>query len=189
MLTILLFCHLLGVVMLFSGEALALAGHVRLDRATTVAEVRSALRDLPVVAPLMGIGAGLVILAGIALVYQGGFGWTTAWIDVSFVIAIILAVNGPLTNGKRSEAILALAKQSQDGPITLEIEAARADRFLGYSMFFSGMELVALLYIMTAKPDWVGCIVAVALAAAVAIVPTMRQSRRNPSSDALSAKS
>ena len=178
MLQTLLFFHLLAVVMLFSGMALEVAAFVRLHRATTLAQARAAMLNIPVIGPLMGIGALLLIGAGIAMVYVGDFGWAPPWVNLTFVLTIILAVNGPLTNGKRSEAILALASQAGDGPINPEIHRARCDRFLNYSIFLSACELVAALYIMTTKPIFAACITAVVLAALVAIVPTAAVLRR-----------
>jgi uncharacterized membrane protein len=127
----------------------------------------------------MGIGSLLLIVMGIALVYAGGFSWNSAWLSVVFILTILLAINGPVTNGKRSEAIYSLAAGAGEGPVTPEIHAARSDRLLNYSVFLSACELVAALYIMTAKPDFGPCIAAIALAAAVAVIPTASLLRRS----------
>jgi hypothetical protein len=183
----LLFFHILAVVMLFSGIAIELAAFARLHRAATLAEVRAATLNFPAVGPLMGIGSLLLISMGIAMVYVGGFGWEPAWIDVAFVVTIVLAVNGPITNGRRSDAIHALAAKAGDGPITAEIQAARADRFLNYSIFLSACELVAALFIMTAKPELGVCISAVVIAAIAAIIPTVLVLRRSEQAAAVKA--
>jgi uncharacterized membrane protein len=173
MLQTLLFVHLLAVVTIFSGLALELASFFRLHRATTLAEVRAATLNVPLVGPLMGIGVLLLLGAGIALVYVGGFGWAPSWVNVTFVVTLILAINGPVTNGKRSEAIRALALQAGDGPVTPEIQRARCDRFLNYSVFLSACALFAALYVMTTKPGFAGCVAALVIAAIVAIIPTV----------------
>jgi uncharacterized membrane protein len=180
MLQTLLFFHILGVVMLFSGISMELAAFARLHRASTLAEVRAATLNFPIVGPIMGIGALLVIAMGIAMVYAGGFGWGSAWVNVAFVLTVILAVNGPITNGRRSDAIHALAAKAGEGPLTAEIQAARSDRFLNYSVFLSVCELVAALYVMVFKPDLGPCVWAVILAAAAAAIPTALVLRRRP---------
>ncbi len=179
MLQTLLFFHILGVGTIFSALGLELAGFVRVHRATSLAEVRAATLNVPLIGPMMGVGVLLLVGAGIAMVYVSGFGWAPSWVNVTFVLTIILAVNGPITNGKRSEAIRALALQAGDGPISPEIERARCDRFLNYSIFVTACEILVALFIMTTKPAFATCIIAIVLAAAVAVVPTMLVLRRH----------
>lgn len=170
MLQILLFLHVAAVAMLFSGIVLEIAGFARLHRAQTIAQVRAAALNFPVVGPLMGLGALLLIAAGIAMVYVGGFGWTPPWIGVTFILTIILAVNGPITNGRRSDAIHELAAKGGDGPITAELQSARSDWFLNYSIVLTVCELLAALFMMTTKPGLTGCIASVIAGAVVPFI-------------------
>lgn len=185
MLQILLFLHILAVVMLFSGIALEIAGFVRLQRATTCAQARAATLNFPLVGPLMGFGVLLLLGAGIAMVYLGGFGWKPPWIGVTFVVTIILAVNGPLTNGRRSQAISVLAARAGDGPVTAKLRTACNDWFLTYSILLTPCELVAALFMMTTKPGFIACITAVIFAALVPLVltPLVLGRRQQPASE------
>ena len=176
MFTALLFLHLLAVAMLFAAIGLELAAYYQLHRATTVSQARAAMLNMPLVGPLMGGGVGLLIVAGLSMVYVGGFGWQP-WVAVAVIVTVLLAINGPVTNGKRGEAIYALIDKAPDGPITPEIIAARADRVLNYSVFVTACELVAALYIMTNKPGLIACIAAVLIAAVLAALPTVRVPR------------
>lgn len=169
----LLFLHLLAVGMLFAGIGVEIAAYYQLHRATTVSQARAAMLNMPLVGPLMGGGALLLIAAGLAMVYVGGFGWQP-WVVVAVVVMLVLAVNGPVTNGKRGEAISVLVDKAPDGPITTEIGAARADRVLNYSVFLTACELIAALYIMTNKPGLIACIAVVLIAAAIAALPMLR---------------
>ena len=178
MLQVLLFFHLLAVVTLFSAMAVELIGFARLHRASTLADVRIATLNFPLVGPMMGLGTLVLIAAGIALIYVGGFGWAPPWVNITFLLTIILAINGPITNGKRCGVIHALATQAGDGPITQEIQAARADRILNYSIYLSAWELVAALFIMTTKPGLAICVTAVLFAAVLAGVATFLVLRR-----------
>lgn len=182
MLQILLFVHILAVVMLFSGIALELVAFTCLHRAATVGEVRAATQNFPFVGPLMGMGSLLLVGAGIALVYAGGFGWSQPWIDVTFFLTLILAVNGPVTNGKRSQAIHRLAAEAPEGPLTADIRRARSDGFLNYSINLSLFELIAALFIMTTKPGISACIGAVLLGAVAAAGTATLLSRRSAKS-------
>lgn len=173
----LLFFHLLAVALLFAGMGIELAVYFALYRAQTVAQARAALYTAPLIGPIMGLGLLLLVVMGVALVYVGGFGWQP-WTIVAFAVTIILGINGPLTNGKRGEALYRLAQNASDGPITPELEAARKDRVLNYSIYTTACELVAALYIMSNKPDLGGSLLAVAIAAAIAVLPMALVTRK-----------
>lgn len=177
MFLILLFFHLLAVAMLFAATGIELAVYVALHRAQTVAQARAALSNGPLIGPIMGLGVLLLVAMGLAMVYAGSFGWQP-WTVVVFIATIVLAVNGPLTSGKRGEALYRLAQDATDGPITPELEAARSDRVLNYSVFMTACELIAALYIMSNKPGLAGSLWAVAIAAAVALVPMALVTRK-----------
>lgn len=177
MFTVLLFFHLLAVAMLFAAMGIELAGYIALHRAQTVAQARAALSSGPLIGPIMGFGVVLLVAMGVAMTYAGGFGWQ-AWVTVAFIATIVLAINGPLTNGKRGEALYRLAQNATDGPITPELEAARSDRVLSYSVFMTACELIAALYIMSNKPGLAGSLLAVAIAAMVALVPMALVTRK-----------
>lgn len=163
--------------MLFAALGIELALYVALHRAQTVAQARAALSNGPFIGPVMGLGVLFLVTMGVAMVYVGGSGWQP-WTIVAFVVMIVLAVNGPLTNGKRGEAIYRLAQVATDGPITGELEAARSDRVLNYSVFVTACELIAALYIMSIKPGLAGSLWAVAIAAALAVVPMALVTRK-----------
>jgi hypothetical protein len=173
----LLFLHLVAVAILFAAMGVELAAYVALHRAQTVAQARAAFWNAPFIGPSMGLGVLLLIAAGVAMIYVGGFRWQP-WIIVAFVITIVLAINGPITNGKRGEALYRLAQNAPDGPIPPELAAARADRVLNYSVFMTACELIAALYIMTNKPDLAGSLLTIAIAALVAVVPMALVTRR-----------
>lgn len=178
MFLILLFVHLLAVAILFAAIGIELAEYVALRRAQTKAQVLAALSSTPLIGPLMGLGVSLLVARGVAMVYVGGFGWQP-WTIVVFVTTIVLAINGPITNGKRGEALYRLAQNAPEGPITPELKAARGDRVLNYSVFMTACELIAALYIMSNKPGLAGSLVTVAIAALVAVIPAALVTRRD----------
>lgn len=174
----LLFFHVLAVAMLFSGITLEVTGFARLHRAITLAEARAATANFALVGPLMGGGSLILIIAGVAMVYVTGFGWSPAWISVTAIMTIVLAINGPLLNGRRCEHISKLANTGADGPITPELDRARNDGLLTYSLFLTLCVLIAALFMMTVKPGVSGCITSVVLAALTALIPAALIVRR-----------
>lgn len=173
MLQALLFLHLLAAAMLFAGLGIETAAFIQLHRATTVEQARGAMLPMPMVGPIMGPSAGILILAGLGLAFMTGFGWQP-WTVTGLLVAVALAINGPLTNGRRMERIFELVAEAPNGPITARLETARCDRFLTYSVASMLTLLIAMLYVMSNKPPLAGCIIAVLLALAVPLIPALR---------------
>lgn len=178
MLQTLLFFHILAVIGLFAGMTLEFAALIRVHRAGTLAEVRAALLNMPAIGPIMGISTLLLLAMGISMIYAGGFAWSTGWINVVFVLTLILAVLGPAVSGRKADALHALAAQAGDGPITPAIDAARRDRIFNYMAFMSLFELIAALYVMVVKPELVSSVIVVAAAAVLAFIPATLTARR-----------
>lgn len=178
MLQTLLFFHILAVAGLFAGIAIELAAVLRVHRANTMAEVRAALLNTPVVGPIMGISSLLLLAMGISMIYAGGFGWSAGWINVVFIVTIALAVLGPAVTGRRADALHAMAAQGGDGAITPAVDAARRDRLFNYMVFMSLLELVAALYVMVARPEALSAVIVVVAAAVVAVIPAALVTRR-----------
>lgn len=168
----LLFFHLVAVALLFSGMGIEIAAVLALHRASSVEQIRAAMLNGPLVGPLMGLGALLLITMGVAMVYSGSFGWQP-WDTVTLILTLALVINGPITNGRRGEAIAKMAASAQNGSIPPELHARRSDRFWNYSIFTTAFELIAALYLMSNKPGLTACIVAVALAGVAGLVPML----------------
>jgi hypothetical protein len=146
-------------------------------RARTVADVRAALLNNGAVGPLMGGGVVLLLAAGISMIYAGGFGWSPPWIGIVFLITIFLAVVGPANNGRRMDAMHAMAAKAADGPLPAEIENARSHGLLHYGVWMGTLEMVAALFIMTVKPDAAIAGAAAIAAALAALIPARMGSR------------
>jgi hypothetical protein len=173
MFAIFLFLHLLAVAGLFAGIGIEVAAFVCAHRAKSVEELRAALATLPLVGRVMGPSAGLLILMGLAMVYVTLFGWQP-WTVVGILVAVALSVNGPLTNGRRGGRLHAMAEAAPGGPIGPELRAALCDRFLTYSVAAQATLMACMLFVMSSKPPLMWCLVAVALALVVALLPALR---------------
>lgn len=178
MLQTLLFFHILAAAGLFAGTAIEIIAIVRVHRARTLADVRAAALNLPVVGPIMGISALLLVAMGVSMIYAGQFGWGPAWIDAVFAVTIVLVIAGPAVTGRKAEALHALAAQAGDGPVTAAVDAACRDRLLNYMVFLTLFELIAALYVMVTKPDLLPSVTAIVVAALVAALPAALLLRR-----------
>lgn len=171
MLQTLLFFHVLAAIGLFTGISIDVVAVIRVQRATTLTQVRAAVLNLPLVAPIMILSVLLLLAMGISMIYAGGFGWTPGWINAALAVTIILTVLGPTVTGRKGEHLYVLAESAGDGPITAEVDAARQDRALNYTVFLSLFELIALLYVMVTKPEMPQAATIIAAAAVLAAVP------------------
>src|SRR4029079_4185710 len=77
---VLLFCHLLGAVCFFAGAAVVGTLQHAAIRRERPSEIHAFLRLAPVGAGLVGLGALLTVVFGIALAEHEGFGFSPAWI-------------------------------------------------------------------------------------------------------------
>ena len=67
-----------------------------------------------------------------------------------------------------------MANAAPDGPISTELAAALCDRFLTYSVGALVTLLVCMLYVMSSKPPLPSCLVGLALALIVPLIPALR---------------
>jgi uncharacterized membrane protein len=170
-LSTLLFFHLLAVGGLFTGKGLELTSLMGIGRASTLAELRAAGRNLPMVGPLMGISVLVLLATGSWLMYVSGFGWSQGWINLVLALTIVLAMLGFAVTGRRTDALHAMAERAGEGAITPEIETARQDRVLRFLPWFGLFEIIAALYIMTAKPNLTLAIIVAIAGAGLGVIP------------------
>lgn len=171
MLQTLLFFHVLAAIGLFTGISMELAALMRVHRAQTLADVRAAVLNLPIVGPIMGLSTLLLLAMGISMIFVGQFGWNAGWINAVFALTIVLAILGPAITGRKGEALHAMAKQAGDGPVTAAVDAARRDRVFNYTVFLMLFELIAALYVMVTKPEVTPAVAVMVGAALLAAVP------------------
>lgn len=190
MLQTLLFFHVLAAIGLFTGIAMELAALLRVHRAQTLADVRAAVLNLPIVGPIMGLSTLLLLAMGITMIFVGQFGWSTGWINAVFALTIVLAILGPAVTGRKAEALHAMAAQAGEGPVTAAVDGARRDRLFNYTVFLMLFELIAALYVMVTKPDMmpaVAVIVAAAVLAALPVALLMRGAKKALTAESASA--
>lgn len=171
MLQTLLFFHIIAAIGLFTGISIEVVAVVRVHRAQTLADVRAAVLNVPIVGPIMGLSVLLLLAMGISMIFVGQFDWNAVWINAVFALTILLAIVGPTVTGRKAEALHALAAQAGDGTVSAAVDAARRDRIFNYTVFLMVFELVAALYVMVAKPDLMPVLAVILTAAILAALP------------------
>lgn len=171
---VVLFGHLVGVVLLAGGVIITLSSVLRAQRGATVAEVRAALASAPVAGRLIPPGMALIVGCGVYLWSRHGddhsIAWTAPWLITAAAVFVVMSVLGPAVEETRTKRIAAAAAAAPDGPVSAELDRLRCDRLLHHVIFFGSAQIVALLFLMSVKPEVTGTLVTIAVAAVVSQV-------------------
>lgn len=184
-----LFLHLLGVVLLVAAVTNTVLTTLRVQTSASVAELRSLTAVTKRIEFAIAPAMLLIIGSGVYMVIAHGDGsnpWTSGWVVTSLVVTVLLAVIGntvEASDAKRLNAAIADAPGAvPQGDLR---ERQLASRPI-YVVFFGTSQVVALLFVMTNRPDYLTSIAACLIAAAVSAlaafvrVRSVRRSRRVP---------
>ena len=150
---VLLFFHLLGAVAFFAGAAVAGTLQLAAIRAERPSEIHALLRLTRVGVVLVGIGALLTLIFGIALAEHEGFGLSPAWIQAAlglWVAAMALGGYGGRTARHARHLAERLAAEG-DAP-SPELHALVSARGPLWASYASGSMLFAILALMVWQP-------------------------------------
>jgi uncharacterized membrane protein len=150
---VLLFFHLLGAVSFFAGAAVAGMLQLAAIRRERPSEIYALLRLAPFGAGLLGLGALLTLVFGIALAQHEGLGFSPAWIQAAlalWVASMALGAYGGRTARHARHLAERLAAEG-DAP-SPELRALLAARLPLWASYASGLMLVAILALMVWQP-------------------------------------
>jgi uncharacterized membrane protein len=150
---VLLFFHLLGAVSFFAGAAVVGTLQLSAIRRERPSEVYALLRLAPVGAALVGLGALLTLVFGIALAEHEGLGFSPAWIQAALRLWIAsMVVGGYGGRTARHARHLAERLAAEDDAPSTELHALVAARWPLAASFASGLMLLAILALMVWQP-------------------------------------
>jgi uncharacterized membrane protein len=150
---VLLFFHLLGAISFFSGAAVAGTLQLAAVRGERPSEILALLRLTRVGVALVGTGALLTLVFGIALAEHEGIGLSPAWIQASlglWVASMALGAYGGRT--ARHARYLAERLVAEGDAPSVELRALVAARGPLWASYASGLMLLAILALMVWKP-------------------------------------
>lgn len=158
-----LFLHVMGAITLFIGVALELAIAARMRSATTLGQVREALWYGGIINRSLTIAPAVILLAGLYLMVTA-WGASFAWLNVSLVVFIVLAVIGATVNAQHfaslGQAAFSATGDAIPDTVRAKINDARAH---GFVVTMTALA-TAIVFMMTTKPNLVGALIAVAVA-------------------------
>jgi uncharacterized membrane protein len=148
-----LFLHLVGVVLFFSGGAVAAVALESARRRERAAEIASILGLARIGALLTGVGTLVILVFGIWLVHLGKWPWGSAWIDASLGLLVAAAVVGGLGGRWPKEARLLATRLAAEGREDRPALRRLLDHPLSLALNYgAGLLGLAILGLMVFKP-------------------------------------
>ncbi len=114
-----------------------------------------------------------VLLPGIYMAFTA-WGWTTAWIDVSLALFVVMMILGPVLLGRRFAALHKAVQATPSGTIPPALAVQIRDRVLWTIENTFTCLLLAILFAMTIKPNLVGMVIVVGIALVAGFLSTLR---------------
>ena len=158
--TIALFLHIVGALGMFVALALESVAWAGLRRSAAVQEARGWLGLLGLVRRVGPASLGLILVAGLYMTATV-VGWT-AWILVALAAFVV-------SNGRSLPAI-ERALQIETGPISDALRQRMSAPILAASVRMRTALALGIVFLMTTKPDVVGALVVIVVAAALGVV-------------------
>ena len=162
---IVLFLHIIGAAGMFAGIGMEGVVLLNLKKADSVSQVLSIGDSMKIMKIIFGISAVLLLFSGLYLVIES-WGWT-AWVVTGLVLLISLSGYGSMTGKKIITYILSLNREQQKLP-------AEAKNIIGAPKLLQSYKIrallaIAIIFIMTLKPGWVGTISTVIVASLLGV--------------------
>jgi hypothetical protein len=149
----LLFFHLLGAVLFFSGAAVAGTLQLGAMRREKPSEILTLLRLTRVGVLIVVLGAFMTLGFGIALASHLGYGFTPAWIQAALGLWVASVVLGAIGGRTAREARYRAEELAASGDLPDEgLSALVAHRPSLILSWLSGLLLVVILVLMVWRP-------------------------------------
>ena len=174
-----LFLHTLGVLTLMGGHTLIHASLEAMRRAQQVERVRDWIAIAAGLDRYMPLFTLAVLLPGIFMAWTA-WGWATPWIDVSLALFFVMMILGPVLLVRRFAALNKLVKAAPPGTISAPLAAQMRDRVLWTIENTFTSLLLAILFLMTVKPNLLGTVIVVSMGFVVGLLSTVRIRRMRP---------
>ncbi|HKU67555.1 MAG TPA: DUF2269 family protein [Candidatus Baltobacteraceae bacterium] len=162
------YLHLVALILAFFATGLVVAGALALRRADRVDDARFALGLAALAAKFHPIAA-LGLLATGAYLTQTAWSWNTPWILCGVIGLVIVAIMGAGVLGSRERAMLNMLRDTPDGPILAPLRERLDDPVSDVGGPAISIFVLGIAFLMVMKPDLLGSILTLAIAALLGI--------------------
>jgi hypothetical protein len=160
--SILLFLHVTGAILIFTGIATLIFGVVAMRLASTVDQVRAVARPI-LVGRKIGLEhisvidvvtmIGIVLTAGTGLYMAMNWGFGRGWVEAAIASFALMAPIGPLVVNPRLQAIGRVAEAASSGPPDGNVLKLIHDPLLTGALLSLTAWLLGIVVLMTTKPS------------------------------------
>jgi hypothetical protein len=171
----LLYAHLISLLLIFMNAGAVHLAEVRAVRAETVGEARTMLRTGVALGPFFGVGSLLLVVTGLALVREldDEFSYGESWIVAAVIALVVINAVGAGWLGPRlkrhADAL------TGEGPLTSAQREGLRDKAASMAGWFNTGTAMGIVFLMVDKPEPVGCVLALVIAAAAGVAVGLLQ--------------
>lgn len=163
------FVHVVSAIVLVGSTFFAPFIGAGLRRTPTVQGVREWSTVFQRIGKFAGKSAPITFLAGLYLAFAGDW-WGSGWLEVSLTLFVLSGVGALGVLDPAAGRLVEAAQVAPDGPVTAELETLRHDRRMATVESFLLPGDLAIVFLMTNKPGFVGALATAAVAALVGVV-------------------
>ena len=161
-----LFGHVIGVVVLIAGIGLELVAVGAASRASTVAELRLAVRPARALPEMMPLATLLMTGCGLSLVaHDQDFHFGDAWVVASIGIVVAIATVGGGFSGRPATRLLDAANAAPEGPLPPHLAALVREPVLLAHARVTAITAAWAIWLMSTRPHEAGTLASLAAAA------------------------
>ena len=179
---ILLFLHVSGAILIFTGIATLIFGVAAMRLASNVDQVRAIARPM-LVGRKIGLEhisvidvftiVGIVLTAATGLYMATNWGFGRGWVEVAIASFALMAPVGPLVINPRLQAIGRAADATTPGPLDGSLLSRTHDPLLAAALLSLTAWLLGNVFLMTTKPELTTAVVAMVVALGLGLAASL----------------
>jgi len=179
---ILLFLHVSGAILIFTGIATLIFGVAAMRLASNVDQVRAIARPM-LVGRKIGLEhisvidvftiVGIVLTAATGLYMATNWGFGRGWVEVAIASFALMAPVGPLVINPRLQAIGRAADATTPGPLDGSLLSRTHDPLLAAALLSLTAWLLGIVFLMTTKPELATAVVAMVVALGLGLAASL----------------
>jgi len=179
---ILLFLHVSGAILIFTGIATLIFGVAAMRLASNVDQVRAIARPM-LVGRKIGLEhisvidvftiVGIVLTAATGLYMATNWGFGRGWVEVAIASFALMAPVGPLVINPRLQAIGRAADATTSGPLDGSLISRTHDPLLAAALLSLTAWLLGIVFLMTTKPELATAVVAMVVALGLGLAASL----------------
>ena len=148
-----LFLHVLGVVLFFSGMAVAGAGYLTAARRERPSEIALLLGVTRAGVLLVAVGTVLILGFGLWLVDLAGYSFGDGWVSAALALFVVSSALGAIGGRRPKEARLLATRLAREGDAPDQaLQRLLRDRAALWMNYSAALAAFAILALMVFKP-------------------------------------